>query len=208
MQDLRSQTQAEFLKSEELNSLMRFIVASLFYFELESMPQYMNENILCADHILCWTHSGDPALKILLIQLSKSFMKFTLQDHILSEVIEEGSFINRDGNFQKQVELTVSNWQQRIFIHLEKESSPQKHISDSSFTIDFLIAAQDLKAHFGWADHKKRKQQHGFQSSERKRQWVMWLNTSLYLAWVWSLFVCHKIIVIINNHVSSADRKN
>ena len=149
MKELKLQTQAEYSESKELDNLARCVVASLFYFKFESTPQYENREISCTGHILCRLWSSDPALKIVLLQLFKSLTKFTLQNHILPGIIENHSFTDRYGNFQKRVEFTVNSQQQQIPIHLREGSSLPNNISGSSFSVDSFVAAQGLKAHFG-----------------------------------------------------------
>jgi len=172
MEGLKLRAQAEHSKSKELDNLARCVVASLFYFEFESTPQYEDGEISCAGHILCRLRSGDPALEVVLLQLSKSSAKFALQNHTLPGVIGDCSFSDRYGNFRKRVEFTVNSRQQRIPIHLREGSSLSNNISGSPFSVDSFVAAQGLEAHFGRADHRKRKQPEGLQCSGRKKQRV------------------------------------
>lgn len=106
MQELWSQARAELSASKDLDNLARCVVASLFYFELESIPVYGEGRISGTGHILCRLRFGDPALEALLGQLSRSSAMFILGSRVLLGLIEDRSSVDRSGNFRKRVEFS------------------------------------------------------------------------------------------------------
>ncbi len=178
MQELRMQARTEFSDSNELDDLARSVVASLFYFELEPTPKYRDGKISCAGNILCRLRVGNPALEVLFSQLSKSSARFLLDERALSGAVEDRSFIDRGGNFRKRVEFSLSDRQRKISTSLKEGSHPPNNVSGSPFSVDSLVAAQGMDAHFGRADHK-RKQPDDFRSPRAKRRRVTGLQRSL-----------------------------
>ena len=170
MQELRTQARAEFSDSQELEDLARSVVASLFYFELESTPKYGDGKILCAGNILCRLRAGNPALEDLFNQLSKSSAQFIFDERALSGAVEDRSSIDRSGNFRKRVEFSLGDRQRKVSISLREGSHQPNNISGSPFSVDSLVGAQGMDAHFGRADHKKRKQPDDFGSPGPKRR--------------------------------------
>jgi len=170
MQELRTQARAEFSDSRELDDLARSVVASLFYFELEPTPKYRNGKILCVGNILCRLRVGNPALEALFNQLSKGSAQFLLDEHAILGAVEDRSSIDRDGNFRKRVEFSICDRQRKISISLKEGSHPPNNVSGSPFSVDSLVGAQGMDAHFGRADHKKRKQPDDFGSPGPKRR--------------------------------------
>ncbi len=82
------------------------MVASLFYFELESPSKKDKEQYLCAEHILCLLRFNKSAFSILLNQLSKSSAKFFLEDQQIQGQVEDCSFMNK-GDFRKRIKFQV-----------------------------------------------------------------------------------------------------
>ena len=157
MQDLQAHARAEFSESKELHNLARRVVASRFYFELESRPRYEKGQISGAGHISCRLRSDDPALEVLLDQLSENSARFLLGDRVLPDVIKPGviddrSFVHRSGNFRKRLEFNVSDRQHKILIALKEGSSIPNGISGSPFSVDSFIAVQGMDAPFGRDD--------------------------------------------------------
>jgi hypothetical protein len=61
-----------------IDNIARYAIASLFYFELDLVPDQYNREYLGIGFILCLLRQGDLAFKILLDQLSKSSATFYL----------------------------------------------------------------------------------------------------------------------------------
>lgn len=173
MQELKAAARAAIYGSKELDRLARCVVAELFIFELESEPWKENGHYICVGHILCRLRANGTALKALLDQLIKGSAKFFIQSqgYPISGMIQDGSCLDRAGNFRLRVAFEIPNRKNDIFIRLQEESSEPYSISGSPFTIDRLVAALQLDACFGRADHVKRKRVDStdIQSSKRRR---------------------------------------
>jgi len=130
------------------------MLASLFYFELESMPEKMNGKFVAVGHIQCSERRRDPAFSLLLHRLSDCSATFYLDDCPILGRFGGNSFLDVDGNFRKRVELSVSD---KFTICLKQGHSEPCNISGSPYSIQRLILAQSLHAYLGTADHRKRK---------------------------------------------------
>ena len=162
------------LKAEEDHSITKVIdniarcaIASVFYFELDSIPEGCNGEYRGTGFILCSLRQGDPAFKVLLDQLSKSSATFYVNNSPIPGTVGDFSFIGKDGNFRKRVELSLSG---RFTITLRQDDSEPCNISGSPYSIEKLITAQGLNAHFGRADHGKRKRSVDTELPTKKRQ--------------------------------------
>jgi hypothetical protein len=124
----------------------------LFYFELDLMPEECNREHTGTSTIFCLVRRSDPVFTLLLDQLLNA--TFYLNNCPIPGQIGDRSFICKDGNFRKQVELSLSG---RFAISLKQGDVELCNISRSPYLIDKLISAQGLDAHFGRAHHRKRK---------------------------------------------------
>ncbi|PVH69548.1 hypothetical protein DL98DRAFT_624539 [Cadophora sp. DSE1049] len=162
------------LKAQEDNSVSKVIdnitrcaIASRFYFELDSVLEGCNGEYTGVGFILCSIRRGDDAFEFLLDQLSKSSSTFYLNNCPIPGTVGDRSFIGKNGNFRKRVELSLSG---RFTITLKQGDSEPCNISGSPYLIEKLIIAQGLNAHFGRADHGKRKRSVDGDLFTRKRQ--------------------------------------
>jgi hypothetical protein len=160
------------LKAQEDPSIIKVIdnivdccIASLFYFELDSVPEECNGKHTGTGSIFCSVRRSDPAFKLLLDQLSNA--TFYLNNCPIPGEVGERSSIGKDGNFRKQVELSLGG---RFTISLKQGESEPRNISGSPYLIKKLISAQGLDAHFGRPDHGKRKRSAEGDLAARKRQ--------------------------------------
>ncbi|KAH8650337.1 acyl transferase/acyl hydrolase/lysophospholipase [Tricladium varicosporioides] len=150
--DLQLKAQEDDSISKVIDNVARCAIASLFYFELDSIPKGCNGEYTGTGTIFCSVRRSDPAFTLLLGQLSNA--TFYLNNCPIPGEIGDRSFISKDGNFRKRVELSLSS---RFTISLKQDDAELCHISGSPYLIDKLISAQGLDAHFGRAHHGKRK---------------------------------------------------
>jgi hypothetical protein len=115
--------------------------------------------------IFCTIRQNDPAFKPLLDQLSNA--TFHLDSCLIPGEIGDRSFIGKDENFRKRVELSLSG---RFTISLKQGDSEPCNISGSPYSVERLISAQGIDAHFGRADHSKRKRSGDGDLPARKRR--------------------------------------
>ncbi|KAI9767636.1 MAG: hypothetical protein M1840_005507 [Geoglossum simile] len=169
MPDLKSKAQADRSLSKVIDNIARCVIASLFYFELDSIPERSNGEYIGSGCILCSLQYNNPAFRVLLDRLSSNNARFYLNDCPIPGIVGDSSSFSRDGNFCKRLELKVIN---KFIISLKQDESEPCNISGSPFSIDKLALAQGLNASFGRADHRKRKRLSDSDISVRKRRRV------------------------------------
>ncbi|KAH8653952.1 acyl transferase/acyl hydrolase/lysophospholipase [Tricladium varicosporioides] len=167
--ELQLKAQEDNSVSKVIDNIARCAIASVFYFELSSVPEGCNGEYTGFGIILCSIRRGDPAFEVLLNQLSKSSSTFYLNNCPIHGAFGDGSFIGEDGNFRKRVELNLGG---RFTISLKQGDSEPCNISGSPYSIEKLITAQGLNAYFGRADHGKRKRPADGELTTRKRQHI------------------------------------
>jgi hypothetical protein len=163
--ELQLKAQEDHSITKVIDNIARCAIVSLFYFELDSIPEGCNGKHTGTGSIFCSVRRSDPAFKLLLDQLSNA--TFYLNNCPIPGEVGERSFIGKDGNFRKRVELSLDS---RFMISLKQGDSEPCNISGSPYLIEKLISAQGLDAHFRGAHHGKRKRSAEGDLAARKRQ--------------------------------------
>ena len=166
--ELQLKAQEDHSITKVIDNIARCAIASLFYFELDSIPEGRNGKYTGTGSIFCSVRRSDPAFKLLLDQLSNA--TFYLNNCPIPGEVGECSFIGKDGNFRKRVELSLGG---RFMISLKQGDPEPCNISGSPYLIEKLISAQGLDAHFGGAHHKrKRSADGGLTTRKKQRIWT------------------------------------
>jgi hypothetical protein len=142
--------------SDSIENIARCVIASLFYFELDSIPRRTGGKYVGSGHILCSIRRGDPAFRVLFDRLFGMAAQFWVNKCPWID-INDSSCFDSHGNFKKALELSTED---KFSISLKQDSSETFEISGSPFTIGKLVLQQGLNAVFGRADHRKRKTTH------------------------------------------------
>ena len=148
-----------------ITNVARYMIASLFYFELDSIPQRSEGKYIGTGHILCSIRYSDPGFKLLFDRLSRSSAQFWVNGFPVIDV--DGACFDGSGNFRKKVNLDTDD---RFAIALKQDSSKPCNISGSPFSITKLISLQGLNAVFGRSDHRKRKRQSSLDDPRKRRK--------------------------------------
>jgi len=167
--ELKYMVRADKALSLAIDEISRCITASLFYFELESIPERRDGEFSVVGCLFCFRRRSDPALAALAEKLSKSSARFIINGVKIPGDILDPSFWDRDGNFQKRVSFKTS---EEILISLREEGCREYPISGAPFLVDRLVTTQGLNAHFGTADHRSRKRpciDEGYRRRKRQR---------------------------------------
>jgi hypothetical protein len=167
MPDLKSKAQADRSLSKVIDNIAHCVIASLFYFELDSIPERSNGEYIGTGCILCSLRYNNSAFRVLLDRLSSNNARFYLNNCPVPGIVGDPSSFGRDGNFRKRLELKVIN---KFMISLKQDESEPCNISGSPFSIDKLVLAQGLNASFGRVDHRKRKRLSDDDVPARKRR--------------------------------------
>ncbi len=165
MSDLKRKVESDDSVSTLIHSVARCMIASLFFFELDSNPDNIEGRSVGSGNIQCSIRRGNLAFSPLLRQLADASAMFFLNDSPIAGKFDDGSFLDREGNFRKSVELNLSG---KFTISL-KQGSEKYNISGSPYTVEKLVMAQGLNAHCGSINHRKRKWSGEFASRKKAR---------------------------------------
>ncbi|KAH9905226.1 FabD/lysophospholipase-like protein [Xylariomycetidae sp. FL2044] len=122
--------------SRIVDNVARCFLSSLFYFELDSVPERFARKYVATGHILCSIRHGDPAFPALFDRLSCASAQLRIDESFITRMGDR-SYLSKDGNFRKRVEFKTDG-------------------NGSPFSIDKLITLQGFAAVFGRPDHRKR----------------------------------------------------
>ena len=153
MSKLKLKVETDNSMSKTIDGVARCMVASLFYFELDSKPDNVEGKSVGTGHIQCSIRRRNPAFPLLLRQLSDASALFYLNDYPIPGKFGDSSCLSADGNFRKLVELNLTGG----FTISLKQGSGKYNISGSPYSVEKLVTAQGLNAHCGSANHRKRK---------------------------------------------------
>ncbi len=153
MHGLKLNVQTNHPISRVIDDIARYTIASLSYFELESIPE-RHENVLVGTgHILCFLRESDPEFKAFINQLSRSSAYFYLNSFPISGRFGDHSCLGADVNIRKRVQLNIGD---SFTISLKQEGLETCNIN-SPYSVAKLVVVQGLNVYFGRADHQKRK---------------------------------------------------
>ena len=165
---LKEQAEGDESISGPIDNAAHCLIASLFYFELDSIPDRREGKFVGSGHILCSLPVNDPDFQKLMDKLSVESAQFLLDGYPIG-LVNDPSCFGKDGNFKKRIEL---NTHDRFTITLKERSSDAWNISSSPFSVERLITAQGLNASFGRPDHRKRKASNDFDLPRKKRRCI------------------------------------
>jgi hypothetical protein len=169
---LKSKVQGDRSMSAAIDDIARCVVASLFYFELDAIPQRDDGKYIVLGRVLCSLRRHDPAFKELFDQLSSTSARFYLDEGLsldwsLIATVKDPSCFDKDGNLRINVEFNATD---RFTILLQQRSSDPYRISGSPFSVGKLIQAQGLDASFGRPDHRKRKASEDLENPNKRQK--------------------------------------
>lgn len=162
--DLIAKVETDKSLSESIDDVAHCLVASLFYFELDSLPDWRDGKYLLRGRILCVIQQGETAFKDVAARLSKYSARFCIND---GQIIGPTEF-STGHIFSLGVEFRSSN---EFAITMKLNDDKTYGISGSPYVVEELVGVQGLDAYFGRSDHRKRKASN-YISSERKRHCV------------------------------------
>jgi hypothetical protein len=152
--DMESKVLEDSTISQAIGNIARCAVASLFYFELDSIPKCFKGEYFSTGSILCKLRHGNPYFDAVLSQLSRNAATFLIDHREYPIFPGDISSFDLEGNFQKRIDLAVGD---KFSIYLRESNSTPRNISGSPFSLEKVVLAQRLRAHFGRTDHRKRR---------------------------------------------------
>lgn len=165
--ELQEDVRADNSASDTIATVASCMIASLFYFELDTLPETTNGRTSGTGRIKCTLRANSPALTILLCRLRLESAEFHLNDSLILGNSGLEDVVCSDGSFSKSVRFDVIG---RFTISLRRGNAQSCPISGSPFTIRSLVSAQKLNAPFGTWDHRKRRREFNEDCLVEKRQ--------------------------------------
>lgn len=144
----------------------RCMIASLFYFELDALPERSRGRYTGSGAILCTIRRSEEGFQELFDLMANSSAQIVVDGSPLSAVNDPTCF-DRGGNFRKQIKVDTHG---SLDICIREGSSEPSPISRSPLTIDRLVALQGLDAVFGRRGSRKRKNTCLESSSNKRRR--------------------------------------
>ncbi|KAH0542474.1 hypothetical protein FGG08_003145 [Glutinoglossum americanum] len=130
-----------------------YLLASLFYFELDGMPVYRENQFECTGQILCRLHGSSPGLIGLTRRLISTSATFLIGGRPITCFDLPEAPLTCFSQFKKKVQFTVLNTHDIIDITIKGITMQPRHISGFPRTVNDLIDAQGLDGSFGYAAH-------------------------------------------------------
>jgi hypothetical protein len=96
---LQLKAQEDYLITKVINNIVYYTIISLFYFELDFIPEIYYRKYTGTGSIFCSVYQSEPVFKLLFNQLST--ITFYLNSYSIPGEIGKYSFIGKDGNFRK-----------------------------------------------------------------------------------------------------------
>lgn len=145
IQTLQSHVDQDQTLVSKIENIAERLIASLFYFELDAVPEKIDGRYFVSGCILCDIAISEPAFPGLFRCLDSTSAQFWINRCPMTDVVEKNSF-DRYGNFRKKVALTTDG----VFdIALKRGGLEACSISGTPFSLPRLIALQGLTAVFG-----------------------------------------------------------
>ncbi|XTI82087.1 hypothetical protein V2W45_1463681 [Cenococcum geophilum] len=151
--ELKSKVEMDYSLSARIDTIARYIIVSLFYFKLDSLLERYNRKYIVTEYILYLIIRSNLAFRALLSKLANNSTGFLINNWPIPGIFNNTSFIGKDGNFQKRVNLDTFG---KFTISLKEGNAEPCNIS--------------LNAPFSRADHGKRKRLSVYDTLLRKRQ--------------------------------------
>jgi hypothetical protein len=167
IQLLKSKVDQDQALVPKIDSIVQYLFASLFYFELDAVPEMIQGKYIGSGYIMCSIRHNDPAFTGLFKALEASSAQFWIDGSPAMNIVEKGGF-GPNRNFRKRVDLSTHG---RFDIALKQNDFEACSISGSPFTVARLVELQGLKAAFGRPGDNKRKRDCK-EGTQRKKQRV------------------------------------
>lgn len=151
---LKDRVHSDIALLAEIDRMANRIIASMFYFELESVPLQEGTTSRGLGRILCLRKSGDPSLSPLIEKLIAWNARFAVNGKIMGGSLLSPTFWDEKGNFLMPVTFHVATGQ-KLSVTLQWPDGRSYPISGSSYRIPALIKKQGLHAPFGLPDHRR-----------------------------------------------------
>ena len=96
---LKLKVEIDYSLSARIDTIARYMIVSLFYFELDSLLERYNRKYIVTEYILYLIIYSNPAFKALLSKLVNNSARFLINNWPIPSIFNNTSFIGKDRNF-------------------------------------------------------------------------------------------------------------
>jgi hypothetical protein len=132
------------------------LLISSFYFELDTIPEYDNGYYRCEGSIRCRNSSLEVIKALSRLFDSRPRLEFTKAESGLLGVLEEKDICSFCQRYSKGVCFYVRHPKDTVSISLRTGYLEDRELSGFPQSVAWFIEKQQLRAHFGAADHHVR----------------------------------------------------
>ncbi|KAK3672622.1 hypothetical protein LTR78_007434 [Recurvomyces mirabilis] len=151
MHNLKRQALAFLERDNNLQAALDAMISSLFYFELEDVPEQCETGYVCDGHIYCRLALPPNGRRWLFTQLTKTSSFFIILGQPIACVDRTSKNLP---SFRRRVRFTIGSLDENIGITLRGITDSPTAISGMPKTAKQLVEMQGLTADFGCLDHR------------------------------------------------------
>ncbi|KAL9078314.1 MAG: hypothetical protein Q9157_002777 [Trypethelium eluteriae] len=148
---LKGYAEEKIAMDAQITSLLDSMHASMFFFELDDVPSFIDDAHQCSGHIFCRIELPPPGKAALLLRLTESSTYFLVNGVPLASVGPETK--KKALSFRRRVRFQVPCLDDSVGISIRGLTTRPRSISGMPKTLKQLIQLQRLKAPFGRATH-------------------------------------------------------
>lgn len=165
--NLENMASSDESNDEKIGRFADAALASLFYFELDELTEFVGGCYEGSGSIRCTLSSDKQHLEALIDWMCTKQAAFHLDSRMLLLITNDADCFNADGQFRIRVDLRI---QSGFSVTLTYGNSEHFHISASPFERTKLEKRQGLSAWFGRADHKRKRGPESRSRSPKRRR--------------------------------------
>ena len=150
MDSLRAQVKDSISSNHQFLRVKDFLLASMFYFELEDFPEYNNGVFECTGYISCRMSLPRQGREYLYTELLRTSSFFLLSGRPIPCVEK---FPKSLPPFRRKITFSAESLTENVFLSLRGLTSRPTSISGLPKTLHDLIRLQKLHTPFGRVDH-------------------------------------------------------
>jgi hypothetical protein len=135
---------------DRMNAILDAIIASLFYFELDGLPEIRRGELYCSGHIYCRADLQADGLRYLYTKLQDTSSWFLIQGNPVKCIERMPRYLPP---FKRKVSFRVKHDDELITISIRGITRTLISISGFPTTLRQLVTCQRLDGVFGTVDH-------------------------------------------------------
>lgn len=166
---LQEETERQCSGDMLLRPVIDSIWASMFYFELESVPVFSRGYYHCVGHISCRLDLNNEARAAMYERLAASSAFFLVDGHPIP-CVDRKFLLKAKPPFRKQVKFGIKHLHETLGITIRGVTLKPQLISGMPKMVDELIQLQELDSPFGQVSHEPDEKALPHPPAKRKRE--------------------------------------